>query len=134
MGALSISYRLPDLKPMPFESSARWVAAYDLLGISVCPCQRPIPESCHHAETLSGEERACVYRAEQVQLSVDTEGTADVRLQREAVIRDQERDIIGLWPLWSWSGWILAMRRRVRRSPGSLVSVKGASDLQVADL
>jgi hypothetical protein len=108
MGALSIYYRLPDLKRMPFESSARWVAAYDLLSISVCRCQSPIPESFRHAETPSGEERASIYLPENVRLSVDTAGTGDARLQREAVLRDPSltssgcgscgAGAVGLWP------------------------------------
>lgn len=67
---LSVSYRLPDFRPLPLSFNSNWTAVYDLLGMSVCLEQNLVP-SQFFLKPPSQADIKRVYRPEHIQLSFD---------------------------------------------------------------
>jgi hypothetical protein len=77
--ALSLSFRLPDLKPLPSVFSPAFPQVYDLLGISACAERVLLPNELMR-RPMSADDMKRLYDPRHVQLSFDMSNTGNPAL------------------------------------------------------
>jgi hypothetical protein len=78
---LSVSFRLPDLKPLPLTFNAEWSQVFDLIGISACAERVLVPDQLMR-RPMSIDDIKRIYNPRHVQLSFDMTSPGDPALLR----------------------------------------------------
>jgi hypothetical protein len=92
----SVSFRLPDFKPLPRDFNAAFTQVFDLLGISVCLEQNLVPGQ-FFLRPVSADDLKRIYMPQHVALSIkdgDPDRLQDSRLRSVPDLTDRWRNAV----------------------------------------